>query len=500
MTDIDILDPADGALFATVPDQAEDIARMVGELRLAQTAWEGLGAAGRARWLGRLRDWLVDNTNGVAEVIRRESGKPIGEALLEVAIAVDHMTYYVRNAERFQRARRPWPHGPLTALKRLSVTYHPYPVVGVITPWNFPLAQATLDLVPALLAGAAVIVKPSEFTPLAIQELAVGWAEIGAPTVFAAATGAAAAGAAVVDAVDYVQFTGSTRTGRQIAARAGTRLIPCGLELGGKDPAIVLPDADLAFAAKGIVWGGLANAGQMCTAVERVYVHSSVHEEFVRLLTAEVEQLTVDTTGGPATDIGPLTTQAQRAIVESQLAQALDAGAHARTGGIPTGDGTLVAPTVLVDVDHSMVVMREETFGPVLPVMAYDNLDEAIRLANDSPYGLSASVWTRDRRAGEQVAAQLQVGAVDVNDVQAHLLCFPLPMHGWKESGIGGRHGGAEGVLKYCRPQSITTPRVSLHRLNVLIWFPYTPFKSALIARTVRLFDASGVPRRLGLK
>ncbi|PPI93215.1 aldehyde dehydrogenase family protein [Nocardia nova] len=474
-------------------EQADAVPDTVARLRAAQPAWARLEVEQRAKWVSRLRDRVLDNAGHLARTIADESGKPLAEARLEVAIAVENMSYYAARAQRFLAPAAPAPHGPLTALKRLRIDHRPYEVVGVITPWNFPLAQAVLDVIPALLAGASVVVKPSENTPMTVLELVRGWSDIGAPPVLDAVTGSGSAGEAVVAAVDYVQFTGSTRTGRAVAAQAAARLVPFGLELGGKDPAIVLPDAALSYAAKGIAWGGLANAGQMCTSIERVYVHSAVYDDFVRLLVDEVARLRM------GRDYGPLTTPEQLTIVQRHVGEAVAAGARVLIGGAPEGETTGYAPTVLVDVNHDMAVMREETFGPVLPVMAFDTEDEAVALANDSTYGLSASVWTRDRRRGERIASRLRAGAVDVNDVQAHLLCFPLPMHGWGESGIGGRNGGAEGIVKYCRPQAVTSPRMTVKPLNQLLWFPYTPFKSDLIELTIRLIDGGGWRRRLGL-
>ncbi|WP_324190894.1 aldehyde dehydrogenase family protein [Nocardia nova] len=490
---IAVLSPLDGSRLLRIPDQTGAVPDVVGRLRAAQPAWTSLDVGARAQWVCRLRDWVLDNDAQLARTIANESGKPVAEARVEVAIAVENMSYYAARAERFLAGAAPAPHGPLTALKRLRIDHRPYEVVGVITPWNFPLAQAVLDVIPALLAGASVVVKPSEYTPMTVLELVRGWSGIGAPPVLEAVTGGGSAGEAIVAAVDYIQFTGSTRTGRAVAVQAAARLVPFGLELGGKDPAIVLADAALSYAAKGIAWGGLANAGQMCTSIERVYVHSAVYDEFVALLVDEVARLR------PGRDYGPLTTPEQLTIVQRHVDAAVAAGARVVIGGAPEGDTTGYAPTVLVDVNHDMAVVREETFGPVLPIMAFDTEDEAVASANDTSYGLSASVWTRDRRRGERIASRLHAGAVDINDVQAHLLCFPLPMHGWGDSGIGGRNGGADGILKYCRPQAVTSPRVTVTPLNELLWFPYTPLKSNLIGYAVRLIDGGGWKRRIGL-
>jgi len=380
--------------------------------------------------------------------------------------------------------------------KRLTKVYRPYPVVGVITPWNFPLLMPAMDVIPALLAGAAVVLKPSEVTPLAALELARGWAEIGAPPVLAVLTGLGETGAALVDAVDYVQFTGSTATGKVIGQRAAARLVPCSLELGGKDAAIVLADADLDRAVNGIAWGGLFNAGQACISIERVYVEAPIYDEFVRRLVKHVGALRQGADGPRSqVDVGALANVSQRELVVRHVDEAIAGGARALTGGKPSVDGTVFEPTVLVDVDHSMACIREETFGPTIPVIKVADADEAVGLANDSRYGLSATVWTADRARGEQLARRLEVGAVNINDAYANLFSFTLPHGGWKESGIGTRFGGAQGIRKYTRQQAITAPRVPTMKRESM-WYPYTPGRVGLVGRALRAVVARDNRRR----
>ena len=280
-------------VVASLPDQgAEDVRAAVGRLRGNQPAWEALGPTGRGQWLGRLRDWLFDNDERVAELLQRETGKPWQEATLEVPFAIDLLEYYRKRAEKFLADSHPRPHNLLTASKKLTIAYRPYPVVGVICPWNNPVLLALADAVPALLAGAAVAIKPSELTPLATREIVRGWREdVGAPGVLECLTGAGGTGSALVDEADFIQFTGSTRTGRKIAQRAAERLIPYSLELGGKDAMIVLADADLERAANAAVWGAMFNSGQACTSVERVFVEEPVYDEFVELVAGRVRGL-----------------------------------------------------------------------------------------------------------------------------------------------------------------------------------------------------------------
>lgn len=290
--DIEVRNPADGRVVGNVPDESVDsVAAKVHELRLFQPAWEAIGPKGRKQWLLKLQDWIFDNADRIADVLQSETSKPRVDAVIEAPFVADLIGYYANNAEKFLADEHPKPHSPLDQTKRLTTAFRPHPVVGVITPWNFPFAMPGIDVIPALLAGAAVLLKPSEVTPLGALELARGWEEIGAPPVFAVMTGRGETGAAVVDNVDYVQFTGSTPTGRAIAQACATRLIPYSLELGGKDPAIVLADADLDRAAYGIAFGGLLNSGQLCISVERVYVEEPVYDEFVAKLTEHVGEL-----------------------------------------------------------------------------------------------------------------------------------------------------------------------------------------------------------------
>jgi acyl-CoA reductase-like NAD-dependent aldehyde dehydrogenase len=355
-----------------------------------------------------------------------------------------------------------------------------------------------MDVPPALMAGAAVLVKPSEFTPLALTEIVKGWHEIGNPAVLGVVNGLGATGAAVVDVVDMIAFTGSTRTGRRIGVAAAERLIPCNLELGGKDAMIVLDDADIDRAVGGAVWSGLFNAGQSCISVERVYVQDGVYERFVSKLTDKVNGLRtgMDKMGEFNADFGALANDAQVEIVERHVQDAVDKGARVLTGGKRTGQGLIYEPTVLVDVDHTMQCMTDETFGPTIPVMKVSSEEEAVRLANDSPYGLSGSVWTGDQDHGVEIARKLETGSVSVNNAMATIFQFPLPFGGWKESGIGMRFGGAEGMLKYCRSQAVSTERLNLS--SEIHWYPYTKRRGKVQARLVRLLGARGWRRRLG--
>jgi acyl-CoA reductase-like NAD-dependent aldehyde dehydrogenase len=497
---IEVRNPADGTIVGEVPnDSADTVAAKARELRLFQPEWEALGPRGRKTWLLKFQDWVLDNAEHLTDVVQSETGKVRADASIEAPMTAGLLDYWASNAEAFLSDRHPKPHSLLMMTKRLTTAYRPYPVVGLIIPWNFPFANASLDGIAALAAGAALLLKPSEVTPLSAVEFARGWTEIGAPPVLALTTGYAETGAAVIANSDYVHFTGSTATGRKVAVACAERLIPYSLELGGKDPAVVLADADLERAANGIAWGGMTNSGQVCVSIERVYVEAPIYDEFVAKLTDKVSRLRQGKDDDKYRfDVGAMATAAQRDIVARHVDEAVAGGARVTTGGKPTGVGTFFQPTVLADADHSMSCMQEETFGPTLPVVKVADEDEAIRLANDSRYGLSAKVWTSDPARGERVARRIEAGAVNINDAMANGFQFGLPMPGWKDSGVGARNGGAEGILKYCRAQAITTPRIPT-QANEPLWYPYSRRKFRFGMGLMRASAAHGL-RRLGLK
>ena len=498
---ITVHNPATGRIVGSVPvDGPDTVAAKARELRLFQPEWEEIGPRGRKKWMMLWQDWVLDNTDRLTEMLMSETGKSRGDASIEPVTIADAINYWAGNAEEFLADRHPKAHSPLFKVKKLTTVFRPYPLVGMIEPWNFPLAMLALDLVPALASGAAVLLKPSEVTPLSAVELARGWNEVGAPPIFGLATGYGATGAAVIENADFVHFTGSTATGRKVAVACAQRLIPCSLELGGKDPAIVLADADIDRAANGIAWGGMFNSGQVCISVERVFVEAPVYDEFVAKLADKVRSVAQgqESDGGYSYDVGAMATAAQRDIVERHVAEATAAGARVLAGGKPTGVGTFFQPTVIVDADPSMTCMAEETFGPTLPVVKVANEDEAIRLANDSVYGLSATVWTGDTARGERIARRLDAGAVNVNDAMTNVFCPSLPMGGWKESGIGSRGGGAAGLIKFCRQQAITAPRIPTQKSEML-WYS-SPRRQGRFARAaMRAFAAHGW-RRIGRK
>ncbi|WP_183097556.1 aldehyde dehydrogenase family protein [Nocardioides pelophilus] len=495
---LDVRNPADGSLVGSVPIlDARAVNEAAAELRMAQRGWEALGADGRAVWLRRWRTWILEHVDELTDLLQAETGKARPDAAIEPIASCELVSYYADHAAAFLADENVKPASPISLPKKLTKVYSPYPVVGIITPWNFPITLFLMDAAPALAAGCAVLSKSSEETPLACARLIEGWHEIGAPPVIANVTGLGDTGAAVVDAADYVQFTGSTATGRKIGVRCAEQLKPYSLELGGKDPAIVLADADLDRAVNGIAWGGLFNAGQVCISVERVYVEAPVYDEFVERLQKKVAGLSQGVAKGD--DVGAMVTAQQVDIADRHVREAIADGARVLTGGSRGSSGNFFAPTVLVDVDHSMSCMTEETFGPTIPVMKVADEDEAVRMANDSPYGLSATVWTGDVDRGQRVARRLEAGAVNINDVFSNLFAAPLPHSGWKESGVGARLGGAYGVHKYCKVQAVTAPRIPTLS-NELTWYPYSARRTALAGRVMRAMAGRGLRQRLGLR
>jgi acyl-CoA reductase-like NAD-dependent aldehyde dehydrogenase len=495
-----VRNPASGERIAEVPvDPPAAVAEKAARLRASQAEWEALGVEGRYRWLGRLRDWLLDNEDRVADTMQAETGKVRAEATGEVLYLADLINFYGARAAGFVAEQKVRPHTLLMAPKKQRIRYRPHPLVGVIGPWNFPLVLSLGDAIPALQAGAAVLLKPSELTPLSLSEVIAAWREeIGGPDVLDLVNGTGRTGEALVDTVDFLQFTGSDRTGRAVMERAARTLTPVSLELGGKDAMIVLADADLERAANAARYGAMMNSGQVCISVERIYVEEPVYDEFVARLVEAVRELRQGTDGREfGADVGAMASPAQTAIVEAQITDALAAGARALTGGGRSGaGGDYFEPTVLVDVDPTMKVMRDESFGPLVSVVSVRDEEEAVRLANDTRYGLAGSVFGEAKRA-VRVAGRLECGAVSVNDVIFNPLLPSLPFGGWKQSGIGTRFGEA-GIRKYCRTESLVVTRFGGKR--ELGWHPYTRARRTRFTRIARAFIARDWRRRLGLK
>jgi len=497
----DVHRPSDGSVIEAVAfDTPATVAAAFERARAAQPAWEAIGFDGRRRWLEALRDWILDNQDRLDSIMQAESGKVRADAALEAFYCIDAINFWVEEGPRYLADEVVRPHNPLLRAKRSKVVYSPFGVVGNISPWNFPLILSIGDSIPALVAGNAVVLKPSELTPLTLIEIVRAWREeLGAPDVLQVVNGGAETATAVIDEADYLQFTGSERTGKLVMKRAADTLTPVSLELGGKDPLIVTRDADLERAVNATAWGGLLNSGQICISIERVYVEEPVYERFVEGLRAKVESLRMGADGaGYTAEIGAMTSPAQIEIVSEQVEDARAAGARVLTGGRRgDGPGDWYEPTVLADVDHSMKVMREETFGPVIAVMKVADVEQAIGLANDTAYGLGSSVFAGDAEEGERIGRRIEAGHCNVNDVLINYNVLGLPMGGWKSSGIGSRHG-AQGIRRFCHTKALTMPRLPQAKSEPL-WFPYNARRRGLIRRLYRFLNARGLRNRLGL-
>lgn len=441
------LNPATGEILRELECAGErDVIAVVERARIAQAAWAELGVRRRIEILREFQARLYARKSEIAAVITREAGKPLVEALVtEVLVVLDAARFLIDNAWSLLRDE-PVPHGNLvTKLKRGWLVREPHGVVGIISPWNYPFSIPATETLAALVAGNAVVLKPSEFTSLVALELASLLHAAGVPDpAFQVVIGEGPVGAALLRSpIDKLVFTGSVTTGKRIAAAAAERLLPVVLELGGKDPMLVLDDADVDVASSAAVWGAFVNAGQACLSVERCYVHRSLYESFAAACAEKTKQLRIGNGMDSHTDVGPMIRERQVQIVESHVEDAKARGAQVLCGGkrLPELGPNFYSPTVLAGVTHEMRIMREETFGPVLPIMACADDDEAVRVANDSEYGLAASVWTGDSKRGERLARRIHAGTVMVNDVVSCFGISEAPHGGVKASGVGRTHG-----------------------------------------------------------
>jgi len=391
-------------------------------------------------------------------------------------VVLDAAKFLLDNVPAFLHPE-PVPHAnPVMKLKRGVLCREPYGVIGIISPWNYPFSLPSVQTLTALALGNAVVLKPSEFTPFSSLELARLLREAGLdPGLLQVVTGEGAAGSALLQSpIDKLIFTGSVATGKKVAQAAAARLLPVVLELGGKDPMVVLEDAEVNVASSAAVWGAFMNAGQTCLSVERCYVHESIYESFLKSCVEKTAKLKVGPGADPTTDVGPMIHQGQLHIVENHVQDAIARGARLLAGGKaqPQLGPNFFAPTILADVDQSMTLMREETFGPVLPVRSFRTEDEAVALANDSEFGLAASVWSRNRKRGEAVARRIHAGTVMVNDLIACFGISEAPHGGIKASGIGRTHGHF-GLEEMVWPKYVDSDLMP--RMKKLWWYGYGP-------------------------
>lgn len=413
--------------------------------------WYQQGVESRARVLRQWAETILAHKSALIDALTADTGRT-RESQLEVDGVVGLIERWCRQAPSLLADSAPL----ASSVPNITISHHyvPYPLVGVISPWNFPLLLALIDAVPALMAGCAVLIKPSEITPRFIEPLrATMQAVSGLADVVEVIAGAAETGQALVANVDSVAFTGSVETGRKVGAAAAAHFIPAFLELGGKDPAIVLPTADLDYAARALLWGSTSNAGQACQSIERIYAHASIYADFVSRLTEKAAKTKLTVEGGP---IGPIIAADQVEVIRAHLEDAYAKGAVARCGGqIEVYDGGCYCrPTVLVNVNHEMLVMREETFGPIMPVMPFATLDEAVQLANDTAYGLSAAVFG-DEADAYAIAQRIDAGAISINDAALTAVIYEGEKTSFKASGLGGSRMGASAIKRFLRTKAL---------------------------------------------
>ncbi|EMT50185.1 MULTISPECIES: aldehyde dehydrogenase family protein [Brevibacillus] len=490
MGTLTLRNPATGEVMGTLQENSpEEVHKAMERARLAFGHWGSTPVSARVHYLRNLRHYLVEHGEELAKKISEATGKVALEAYMtEIFVTADTIRFYEKNAERMLAPRKV-PTPIALSPKKSSIHYQPMGVVAVISPWNYPFQLSVVPVLSALIAGNTVILKPSEITPgvgVLIEEL---FQAVPAPQhIVQVLHGGRQVGQALVAArPDKIFFTGSVATGKKIMAQAAEHLIPVELELGGKDPMIVLEDAHLERAANGAVWGAFTNSGQVCMSVERVYVHERVYPEFLRLVKEKTAALRH---GFPdQAEVGSMTSPQQIGIVRQHVEEALAKGAIAELGGSFSEDGMFLPPTILTGVTHEMKIMREETFGPILPIMTFSTEEEAIRLANDTPYGLNASVWSQNKAKAKRVALQLESGNVCINDVIISFANPNLPFGGVKQSGIG-RYRGPEGLQAFTHAVSIIhDPGKKKREIN---WYPYTEEQQTLFVGLTKTLFGKG--------
>lgn len=451
---IPVINPLTGTAIGTITAATDaDVHAAVMRARAAQPGWAALGVKARIRLLCRWADSLWREPDPLLDIICAETGKTRLSAFNELFVVDNTLAYYRYHGPRLLRPQTRRVLFPVFQWAR--VHYKPHGVAGFITPWNFPYLLAFCDVIPALIAGNTAVIKPSELTPFTAHYGVDRMHKAGIPAdVVQIVDGAGETGAALVEQVDYLAFTGSTAVGRKVAARAAERLIPYSLELGGNDPLIVLRDADLDQAVAGTLIGAMENAGQACTSVERVYVEAAIYEAFLERLQARAADLKLGT--GYDDHVGSLKNERELLRTEAHIDDAVRKGARLLVGGKRRPDlGPLFfEPTILVGVDHSMAVIQAETFGPLVAVMPVADAAEAVRLANDTPYGLSGGLYTRDLQLGERLALQMDSGDVSINRPLSIWGAPAAPMGGQKTSG-SGRRNGPEGLRRFVASQTI---------------------------------------------
>ncbi len=498
MGSLESFNPATGELIGSVETaEPDEVAATVAAVARVQPFWGELTLADRGRYLERTAEILAGDLEEVARLLTAEQGKPITEShTMEVVPTIDALRWIAAEGPQILAEQQVKMGGGLFFGKKAKLAFEPLGVVAVIAPWNYPWSIPFGEIAIALMAGNGVVLKPSELTPLLVERIRVAFEKAGVPEgLVSVVQGDGEVGRAVVESdVAKVFFTGSVATGYSVGAACAARMKGAVLELGGKDPAIVCADADLDNAIDGIAWGGFANAGQTCSGIERIYVVADVAERFLAGLGAAAERLAVGDPQSWDTEIGPMVSPEQAAIVTGLVDDAIAAGAERVCGGpveVAGSPGSHIAPTVLTGVTHEMRIMREEIFGPVLPVVVVEDEEEALRLANDSDFGLGASIWTRDRAKGERMARRVRSGMVWINDHAYTHAAVQCAWGGIKDSGLGRTHSSF-GFYECAEVKTVTWNPA---RSRDFWWHPYDETLAGAVRASAGLLYGGAGPK-----
>ncbi|MDZ8183823.1 MAG: aldehyde dehydrogenase family protein [Nostoc sp. ChiSLP02] len=465
---IEVRNPRTGKYdYVIIPPPPRLLVQQCRRMRRAQVHWQKIGIEGRIEALQQWKEAILSTRDRLTEALVNDTGR-LSTSVLEIDSFLSSIDRWCRLAPELLQESAKNTAIPFIALQQASV---PYPLVGVISPWNFPLLLSTIDTIPALLAGCAAIVKPSEIAPRFVAPLVTALNAVPKlRDVLTFVEGAGETGANLIENVDLICFTGSVATGRKVAQAAAKQFIPAFLELGGKDPAIVLESANLDLATSAILWGSVVNTGQSCLSIERIYVAESIFEKFYHLLIAKASRLELAYPTLESGEIGPIIAERQAALISDHLLDALEKGAVIHCGGVieDLGGGWWCRPTVLTQVNHSMKVMTEETFGPLMPIVPFSTVEEAVSLANDSIYGLSAAVFAESEAEALEVAQHIEAGAISINDAGLTAIMHEGEKNAFKFSGLGGSRMGAAAIKRFTRKKAFL---IKTNPINDPWWF-----------------------------